>query len=80
MLQKILTITALLACIAPGAAFAQAKAPGQTQEDFKKLYEEKLKEPFFKKAAWITDYDKAREEAKKTGKPIFAYFSRSYAY
>jgi hypothetical protein len=38
-----------------------------------------LKEAFLKKADWITDYDKAREEAKKSGKTIFGYFTRSYA-
>ena len=38
-----------------------------------------LKEEWLKKAPWITDYDKAREEAKKSGKAIFAYFTRSYA-
>ena len=38
----------------------------------------KLKEEFLKKAPWILDYDQAREEAKKTGKPIFGVFSRSY--
>jgi hypothetical protein len=32
-----------------------------------------------KKAAWTTDYDKALEESKKSGKPIFGYFSRSYS-
>jgi len=41
--------------------------------------DEKLKSEFLKKADWILDYDKAREESKKTGKPIFALFSRSYA-
>jgi hypothetical protein len=39
----------------------------------------KLAEPWLKSAPWITDYDKARAEAKATGKPIFAYFTRSYA-
>ncbi|MBI3270290.1 MAG: hypothetical protein HYZ53_14870 [Planctomycetes bacterium] len=39
----------------------------------------KLQSEFLKKAAWFTDYDKARAEAKKTGKVIFAYFTRSYA-
>jgi len=38
-----------------------------------------LKEEWLKKADWITDYDKAREESKKTGKAIFGYFTRSYA-
>ena len=42
--------------------------------------EEKLKESWLVDGGWITDYDKAREEAKKSGKLIFAYFTRSYAY
>ncbi len=33
----------------------------------------------FQKANWIFDYEAARAEAKKSGKPIFAYFTRSYA-
>ncbi|HXX94841.1 MAG TPA: hypothetical protein VEN81_14535 [Planctomycetota bacterium] len=41
--------------------------------------DKKLASDFLKKAAWITDYDKAREESKKSGKAIFGYFSRSYA-
>lgn len=48
-------------------------------QDFEALRDKKLQEPFLAKASWITDYDKAREESKKTGKPIFAYFTRSYA-
>ena len=40
----------------------------------------KLAEAWLKKAAWITDYDKALQEAKASGKPIFAYFTRSYAH
>ena len=42
--------------------------------------EKKLKEPWLVEGGWITDFDKAQEEAKKSGKLIFAYFSRSYAY
>ena len=41
--------------------------------------DKKLASEFLKKAAWFTDYDKAREEAKKTGKPIFGYFTRSFS-
>lgn len=37
-----------------------------------------LKAAFLQKAAWFTDYDQAKEEARKTGKPIFGVFSRSY--
>ncbi len=39
----------------------------------------KLAEGWLKKAAWNTDYDKALAEAKASGKPILAYFTRSYA-
>ncbi len=67
--MKQIFVLALLAV--GGAAYAQ---------DFEALRDKKLKEPFLTKAAWITDYDKAREESKKSGKPIFAYFTRSYAH
>ena len=39
----------------------------------------KLKSEFLKKAAWTTDYDAALAESKKSGKLIFAYFTRSYS-
>ena len=48
-------------------------------QDLEAKRDQKLKEPFLTKATWITDYDKAREESKKSGKMIFAYFTRSYA-
>lgn len=41
--------------------------------------DQKLQLPFLKKAAWITDYDQALAESKKQQKPIFGYFTRSYA-
>ena len=56
-------------------AFGSA-AFGQSLEEKR---DKKLASEFLKKAAWNTDYDKVREEAKKTGKPIFGYFSRSYS-
>ena len=50
-----------------------------SQEDLKKNLEKKLDAPFLKNANWETDYDKARRKAKKDGKLIFAYFTRSYS-
>ncbi len=41
--------------------------------------DKKLASEFLKKAEWNLDFDKARAEAKKTGKILFAYFTRSYA-
>ncbi|MBI3818804.1 MAG: hypothetical protein HY286_08960 [Planctomycetes bacterium] len=83
-------LAALAAAALGGSSLAQdapaplpKKAPANaapTTDDLKKKYEDKLAQPFLKLAPWITDYDKAREESKKSGKPIFGYFSRSYAY
>jgi hypothetical protein len=64
------------ACLA-GAAVAQAQAPDQ--EELKRRLDQKLDAGFLKNAAWILDYDEAKAAAKKSGKRIFAYFTRSYA-
>ena len=60
-------------------ALAATPALAQDQEAMKANLEKKLESEFLKAAPWITDYDKAREEAKKSGKLIFAYFTRSYS-
>ncbi|HKS17194.1 MAG TPA: hypothetical protein VJU16_07765 [Planctomycetota bacterium] len=59
-----------------------AAAPARAQDDQETMKENlahKLEKPFFKAAPWITDYDEAKAAAKKSGKLIFAYFTRSYA-
>ncbi|MHC4549951.1 MAG: hypothetical protein ACYTEZ_14360 [Planctomycetota bacterium] len=53
-------------------------APGYAQSLEAKL-DAKLEEPFVQNAAWVTDYDQARKQAKEQNKLIFAYFTRSYA-
>ncbi|KAF0246353.1 MAG: hypothetical protein FD180_841 [Planctomycetota bacterium] len=68
-------LAVLLFLLAP--AFALAGEP--SQDELKKKKEEVLKDPFLKKAPWMLDYDRALAEAKKTGKPVFAYFTRSFA-
>lgn len=55
-------------------------APVQDQEVLQEKLDAKLAEEWVAQAGWISDYDKARETAKKSGKPIFTYFTRSYAY
>lgn len=67
-------IAALFAAI-PGALWAQS-----SQEDLIKKRDKKLAEEWLKNADWVTDYTKAREDAKKANKLIFAYFTRSYAF
>ena len=52
----------------------------KSQEELVKMRDEKLALPVFDKADWTFDYDKARERAKKEGKLIFTYFSRSYSH
>lgn len=69
-LPKQAMLAAALAVAIGSAAF------GQSLEEKR---DKKLASEFLKKAAWTTDYDKALEESKKSGKPIFGYFSRSYS-
>ena len=61
------------------ALLALAATAQQNQDALIQKRDAKLKAAFLGKAAWITDFDKARETAKKSGRPIFAYFTRSYA-
>jgi hypothetical protein len=49
------------------------------QDGMAERRDKKLKSEFLTKASWILDFAKACEESKKSGKPIFAYFTRSYA-
>ncbi len=51
-------------------------AYAQTMEERR---DKKLAEPWVTFVNWVTDYDKALAESKESGKPIFAYFTRSYA-
>lgn len=92
-MNRILPVAALLATLLPAqngqdpapaptraARLSGGGAPqGKSQEALIKQREEKLAKEVFKKAPWMFDYDKARETAKKEGKLIFTYFTRSYA-
>lgn len=68
--MKNATLAAALAIAIGSAAY------GQSLEEKR---DKKLASEFLKKSAWLTDYDKALAEAKKSGKPIFGYFTRSYS-
>jgi hypothetical protein len=74
--MKRLTILAMAASLLTGSALLGQQ---KSQEEFAKLRDEKMALEVFQKANWIFDYEAARAEAKKSGKPIFAYFTRSYA-
>ena len=64
--------------VAGALALAVMASVAQAQSMEEKR-EKKLKSPFLSKAGWLTDFDQAKEQAKKSGHPIFAYFTRSYA-
>lgn len=69
-----------LAALGAGVLVLTAASPAQDQEHFIAERAKKLAKPIFQKAHWIFDYDQAREEAKKQGVLLFAYFTRSYTY
>lgn len=62
------------------AAVMAIATPAFAQGDFEQKLKKKLDSAWIKDPKWITDYDEAKAEAKKTGKVIFGYFTRSYAY
>ncbi len=74
--------TTLAGAVIAGALALTPALPAQTksQEDLIAEREKKLAKPLFQEAAWFFDYDEARAEAKKQGKLLFTYFSRSYSY
>ena len=55
-------------------------AQTKTQDELIAERDKKLAKPLFQEANWFFDYDEARAEAKKQGKILFTYFSRSYSY
>ena len=56
-----------------------AVLPAQAQKVLEQQRADKQGKAVFAKASWTFEYDRARAEAKQSGKPIFAYFTRSYA-
>ncbi len=59
-----------------GALALSTSGYAQSLED--KL-EKKLAKDFVKNATWELDLETAKKKSKESGKPIFAYFTRSYA-
>lgn len=72
MQRPMLALAALVALATPAMA--------QDSSDLEAKLKKKLESPWIKDPKWITDYDEAKAEAKKTGKVIFGYFTRSYSY
>ena len=49
------------------------------QADLKAKLENKLKAKFVETGGWLLDYQEARRQAEMQGKPIFVYFTRTFA-
>lgn len=64
----------------PAARIQQPEPSDRAQDqELIERRDEKLAGEWISLAPWKTDYDAARAEAKRSGKLIFAYFTRSYA-
>ena len=68
-------LVALLVPLALLCSFADMASA----QDMAAKRDAKKAEAWVKNANWIFDYTKAKAEAKKSGKVIFSYFTRSYS-
>lgn len=73
MRTLILSSLALLVT-APGLS-----AQGESQEELRKLYDDKIKEAWYTGGGWTADFAAAKARAKQEDKLLFTYFTRSYA-
>lgn len=73
--RRSLALIPLVALLAPELAAQRT----YDQEKMAANYAEMQTHAWFQEGDWLTDFDAAKAEAAKTGKPIFAYFTRTYA-
>ena len=73
------TVPPAIVLLAAFLAPASVAAPQRTQPELKRNLQEKLAKPFVKKTPWRLDYKKACEESSASGRPIFIYFTRTFA-
>ena len=65
-------------CLLAAASLLLFAGAAQAQ-DLEGQYEAKLKKAFMSKIPWEQSLEEAMKKSKATGKPIFGYFTRSYA-
>ena len=58
---------------------ALAQPEGPDTAELQKRYQEKVSKDWLKNAEWSLDLEDSLARAKKEGKPVFAYFTRSYS-
>ena len=68
----------LTRCITSFACLLLLVGTAQGQ-DLEESYKKKLEKEFMKKVTWVQSLEEAQKLSKETGKPIFGYFTRSYA-
>jgi len=61
------------------AGFATTAMAQESQESLQKKLDAKVAEPWVEAGGWSLDYEGTLAKAKESGKPIVAYFTRSYA-
>ena len=62
------------------ALLAQGVDAQRDQDKMRANFAAMQEHDWYTGGGWTTSFDAAKIEAKKTGKPIFAYFTRTYAY
>ena len=77
-MKRILRYGALLLGLFAVAAPA-ATAQGQENAELREKYDKKLQKEFVSKIGWANSLEEARATAKKEGKLVLGYFTRSYA-
>ena len=60
------------------ATLLAAATPAARAENLEERLKSKLDQAFVGNADWALDYEAALTRAKKEGKLVFAYFTRSY--
>ena len=70
-----IALAGLLLAGAAAVSYAQDTDP---KTELEQRFEKKVAESWFTDNGFTADYDVARERAKEGGKPIFAYFTRSF--
>ncbi len=79
MSTRLLPLTSVtLGLLLPAADLCGQEDAASRQQKLIARKQAALEQPFLNNAKWITDFAAAKAEAKQTGKPIFAYFSRSF--
>ena len=71
--------SAVLFALVVVLAAAAAGAGERSEKELRECRDALMAKAWVKASPWMTDYEKALAAAKKTGKPIFAYLTRSYA-